>query len=164
MINLENEKKSVLSAKDMNDLMSFAVGEAENNGYINRYVFERAMYTYLYLLLCDKEEKGEIQDSFNENGVLVVWQELVASGKIEKMLEEHPVEVQLVVDACNTTFEDYTGYAKSVRAAMTSIQSVGNDVMRNSLKQMSEMLTSEQYQDIMDIAEKWGMSKGGQKA
>ena len=53
MINLENEKASAVSATEMNELLAFAIGEAENDGFINQYVFERAAYVYLYLSLCE---------------------------------------------------------------------------------------------------------------
>lgn len=158
MIDMELEKQSTLTAKDINDLLAFAIGESENDGFVNRYVFERAMYTYLYLLLAEGDEQEKVRNSINENGVLVVWQELVGTGKIEQMAQDHPTELALAERASADVFDDYNAYSKSIRASFANIQSVSSNVMENAAKQMSQMLSSDQYKDIMDIAEKWGMN------
>lgn len=158
MIDMELEKQSTLTAKDMNDLLAFAIGESENDGFVNRYVFERAMYTYLYLLLVECDEQEKVRNSINENGVLVVWQELVGTGKIEQMAQDHPTELALAERASSDVFDDYSAYSKSIRASFANIQSASNSIMENAAKQMSQMLSSDQYKDIMDIAEKWGMN------
>ena len=158
MIDMELEKQSTLTAKDMNDLLAFSIGESENDGFVNRYVFERAMYTYLYLLLAEGDEQEKVRNSINENGVLVVWQELVGTGKIEQMAQDHQTEITLVERAGAGVFDDYNAYSKSIRASFANIQSVSSNVMENAAKQMSQMLSSDQYKDIMDIAEKWGMN------
>lgn len=158
MIDMELEKQSTLTAKDINDLLAFAIGESENDGFVNRYVFERAMYTYLYLLLAEGDEQEKVRNSINENGVLVVWQELVGTGKIEQMAQDHQTEITLVERAGADVFDDYNGYSRSIRASFANIQSVSSNIMENAAKQMSQMLSSDQYKDIMDIAEKWGMN------
>lgn len=158
MIDMELEKQSTLTAKDINDLLAFAIGESENDGFVNRYVFERAMYTYLYLLLAEGDEQEKVRNSINENGVLVVWQELVGTGKIEQMAQEHQTELTLAERASADVFDDYNAYSKSIRASFANIQSVSSNIMENAAKQMSQMLSSDQYKDIMDIAEKWGMN------
>nr|DAL50594.1 MAG TPA_asm: hypothetical protein [Caudoviricetes sp.] len=158
MIDMELEKQSTLTAKDINDLLAFAIGESENDGFVNRYVFERAMYTYLYLLLAEGDEQEKVRNSINENGVLVVWQELVGTGKIEQMAQDHQTEIALAERAGADVFDDYNGYSRSIRASFANIQSASNSIMENAAKQMSQMLSSDQYKDIMDIAEKWGMN------
>lgn len=158
MIDMELEKQSTLTAKDINDLLAFAIGESENDGFVNRYVFERAMYTYLYLLLAEGDEQEKVRNSINENGVLVVWQELVGTGKIEQMAQDHQTEITLAERAGADVFDDYNGYSRSIRASFANIQSASSNIMENAAKQMSQMLSSDQYKDIMDIAEKWGMN------
>ncbi len=158
MIDMELEKQSTLTAKDMNDLLAFSIGESENDGFVNRYVFERAMYTYLYLLLAEGDEQEKVRNSINEDGVLVAWQELVGTGKIERMAQDHPTELALAERASADVFDDYNAYSKSIRASFANIQSASSNIMENAAKQMSQMLSSDQYKDIMDIAEKWGMN------
>lgn len=158
MINMELEKNSALAAKDVNSLLAFAVGEAETDGFLNRFVFERAAYTYLYILLAEEDERKEILDSVNEVGTLETWQALVASGKIEEMLDKHAVEVEQVTKASDAIFDDYSDYSMSVRAALVNMQAISNNVMHNAMQEMSKNISSEQYQDIMSIAEKWGMT------
>lgn len=159
MINLENEKASAVAAKEMNELLAFAIGEAENDGFINQYVFERAAYVFLYLLLCEEEdEKKKVGDAIDLDGVLVTWTNLVKDGKIEEMVKSHDVEVQLTIDACDRVFKDYLDYSKSIRATFAGFQSSSARAMKETMKQLSETISSEQYKDVLDIAEKWGMS------
>lgn len=159
MINLENEKASVVSATEMNELLAFAIGEAEKDGFINRYVFERAAYVFLYLLLCEGEdEKKEVGDAIDLDGVLVTWTNLVKAGKIDEMIKSHSVEVQLANDACDHVFKDYIDYSKSIRATFAGFQSSSARAMKETMKQLSETISSEQYKDVLDIAEKWGLS------
>lgn len=158
MINMELETKSALTAKDVNGLLAFAVGEAETDGFLNRYVFERAAYTYLYILLVNEDDRQEIIERLNEVGVLEVWQSLVAGGKIDEMLKEHSIEVEQVSKASDAIFDDYSDYAKSIRGSLVQMQGVSNDIMRNAMQEMSKNMSSEQYKDIMSIAEKWGMT------
>ena len=88
----------------------------------------------------------------------MVWQELVGTGKIEQMAQDHPTELALAERASADVFDDYNAYSKSIRASFANIQSASNSIMENAAKQMSQMLSSDQYKDIMDIAEKWGMN------
>lgn len=165
MINLENEKASAISATEVNELLAFAIGEAEKDGFINRYVFERAAYVFLYLLLCEGEdEKKEVSDAIDLDGVLVTWTNLVKGGKIEEMIKSHNVEVQLVNDACDHVFKDYFNYSNSIRATFAGFQSSSARAMKETMKQLSDAMSSEQYKDVLDIAEKWGMSNGAGQA
>lgn len=165
MINLENEKASAVSAAQMNELLAFAIGEAENDGFINQYVFERAAYVYLYLSLCEEEEEQKkVSDAVDLDGVLVTWTNLVKEGKIEEMVKNHDVEVQLATDACDRVFKDYFDYSNSIRATFAGFQSSSARAMKETMKQLSDAMSSEQYKDVLDIAEKWGMSNGAGQA
>ena len=80
------------------------------------------------------------------------------------MAKNHDVEVQLTTDACDRVFKDYFDYSKSIRATFAGFQSSSARAMKETMKQLSEAMSSEQYKDVLDIAEKWGMSNGAGQA
>lgn len=51
MINLETEKSLALDAQERYDIISFAMDAADDNGFINSFVFERALYCYAAIML-----------------------------------------------------------------------------------------------------------------
>lgn len=51
MINLEIEKSLALDAQERYDIISFAMDAADDNGFINSFVFERALYCYAAIML-----------------------------------------------------------------------------------------------------------------
>lgn len=51
MINLETEKSLALDAQERYDIISFAMDAADDNGFINSFVFERALYCYTAIML-----------------------------------------------------------------------------------------------------------------
>ena len=59
MINLEIEKTLTFSAQDRYDIISFAMDAADDNGFINSFVFERALYCYAFMML-RPERKDEL--------------------------------------------------------------------------------------------------------
>ena len=66
MINLEIEKSLTLSAQDHYDIISFAIDAADDNGFINSFVFERALYCYTFIIL-NPERKDELSPIAAEN-------------------------------------------------------------------------------------------------
>jgi hypothetical protein len=65
MINLETEKSLALDAQERYDIISFAMDAADDNGFINSFVFERALYCYAAIMLYPehKEELAELATS-----------------------------------------------------------------------------------------------------
>lgn len=62
MINLETEKSLALDAQERYDIISFAMDAADDNGFINSFVFERALYCYAAIMLYPeyKEQLSEL--------------------------------------------------------------------------------------------------------
>lgn len=156
MVNITLEKQSKITSTDINNLLAFAMEQSETDGFLNRFVFERAMYLYLYLLLCDESEKDGIRSVLTSEGVLVAWQSLVADGKVDSLLANHETEVQLVQDAGDAVFADYKSYSESFRGAFCNVQERASSNMEKVASQMAAIMDSDKYQDVLAIADKWG--------
>jgi hypothetical protein len=62
MINLETEKSLALNAQERYDIISLAMDAADDNGFINSFIFERALYCYAAIILYPelREELSEL--------------------------------------------------------------------------------------------------------
>lgn len=156
MIKVKQEKELKLSANEINTILSFAFGEATNNGFVNRFVFERAMYVYAYVVLMGKNKDAD--DDILDDNVLNVWNTILLDGIVERMTKEYENELVVIQNAATDMFEDYRDYQRSIRGMANAL----GDLADNLLGQLSSIakdgLTSEQYQEIMDIASKWGLN------
>lgn len=159
MIEVLNEKKSALKARDINDVISFALQDSTNDGFVNAYVFERALYVYSYLILSnDKDVSDKVRSTISNDGILEAWDYLLKNGEIEKMYDSCKEDLALIEDSADIVFNDYKEYAKSTRSALDSMQILNNDIMQQAMSNMSSIVNSDEYKNIMDIANKWGLS------
>lgn len=66
MINLDLEKTLALDAQERYDVISFAVDAADDNGFINSFILERALYVYAAIMLYP-EKKDEVSSLIVNN-------------------------------------------------------------------------------------------------
>ncbi len=58
-LDLNKEKTSALSSAAQFDIINFAIQAAEENGFLNSFIFERALYCFAAIILND-DRKEEI--------------------------------------------------------------------------------------------------------
>lgn len=161
MIDIENEMASQLTSVQINTIMSFALGEAENDGFVNSFVFERAMAVYTYLMLMeDGDEKDEFKSYMYENGVLETWDSLVKSGKAKAFVERCRDDLAWVSEVGTSMFDSYAAYMRSTRAALSTMELFSQDALENAAKSVQDAMTSDEYKNVMDIANRWGLHTG----
>lgn len=161
MIDIYNEKGSTLTSKEIDSILSFSFQDSTNNGFVNRYIFERALNVYAYLILSNDDDKNEkVRSIISDDGVLSAWDYLLRNGEIEKMSESCSEDIKLISNVANDIFDDYKEYAVSTRSALDSMQILNNDIVQQAMSNMSSIVNSDEYKDIMDIANKWGLSAG----
>lgn len=158
MIKVPQEKKSRLDAREINAIIMGAFDEATDGGFVNRFMFERAMYVYAYIVISSKNgDKNDIASSIDGQSVLDIWNTLLQDGTAEKVMKEYENELVLVQDAANDMFDDYRDYQRSIRGVAGAVGGIIDNIT-NSLSTIAETgLSSEQYKEIMDIASKWGL-------
>ena len=69
MINLIFEHDSHLSSQDRYDIISFAMEAADDNGFINSFVYERALYCYAAIMLYP-ERREEIGNLLSDSPIV----------------------------------------------------------------------------------------------
>lgn len=156
-IDLLKEKECKLTSQEMYDVISFAMEAAEDNGFLNSFIFDRALYTFASVLLYP-ERADEIRNLIVTN-VNTAWDSLLEDGTLEKMTEEYPAEIELLGNYAATWYEEYETYAHSMRGLLDTIQTFTGDIINNTVKQFQQASYDSGALEAIKIADNWGMNR-----
>lgn len=157
MINVNAEKAYSLSTQNVYDIIGFAMQNAEDNGFLNSFVFERALYLYAALILCP-DRKDEIATLISVSP-LTAWETLVEDGTIESMIKDYQPELDFLAENGKNWYEEYSEYAHSARGLLDTIQDFASDIVEQAMNQFQGTLNNAELQQALALADKWGMNR-----
>lgn len=160
MIQLDNEKKRTLSTQDVYDIISFSVQAADDEGFMNSFIFTRAMYCFAALRLYT-ERVDELQGIIAKN-INSAWDYLLEDGTVEKMTEEHSEDLEYLAEAGSAWFTEFEEYAHSARGLLNTIQVFTSDIVAAAADQFKAVAQETGVQEALTIADKWGMNNNPQ--
>ena len=76
------------------------------------------------------------------------------------MLQEHKETLNILAEDANLWYEDYTDYAYSMRGMLDNLGDIMGGVTQMAQDELAEMKNSGEFQDVLNIADKWGMNNG----
>ena len=155
-INLTEEKERKLTTQDMYDILHFAVQSAEDNGFVNSFIFERALYEYAAIILFP-DRKEEIGRMVAEN-INNAWDALVQDGTIDKLLDDYSLDMHILADEGNIWLEEYTKYLHSARGLLNTFQMFSGDIVNAAVERFKTVSDDANVQQVLDIADRWGMN------
>jgi len=156
-----NEKNSKLTSQDIYDIIHFAAQSAEDNGFVNQFVFDRALYAYAAIILYP-ERKAEIGRMISEN-LLDAWNALLEDGTVEKMYDEFKDELDLLADNGAVWLTDYVKYLQSARGLLSSFQEFSGDIVEATVEKFKHVSDEVGANQVLAIANKWGMNNNPEK-
>ena len=157
MINLSFEKTSALDAQERYDIISMAMDAADDNGFVNSFIFERALYCFAAIIFYpDRKEELAALASVNP---LDSWMKLVEDGTIQKMKEEYPEELNALVEESAIWYEEYADYAHSARGILEMVQSFTGNLTQNAAQLLTKTAEDTGVHELLDTADKWGMNR-----
>ena len=161
-MNLEQEKSNVFTPQETYEVISAAIDMADDEGFVNSYVFERALYVCAARILYE-DKTEQINTSLLENGSpLITWKELLDDGTIDQMMAEHSESLDYLASFGATWFEEYTEAAHSLRSLIDVIQTFTDGMAGNMSKQLDMFKQDAEVQNAIDIADKWGLDRNGE--
>ena len=156
MLDIALEKEKTLSTQEMYEILDFAVQAAEDNGFINSFVFVRAMYMYAAIRLYE-DRREELQQMINSD-LLGSWDELVKDGTIENMNKDFYVDMNLLADYGQVWMDEFTEYAHSARGLLNTIQEFSADIVEQATQRLSSVVSNDDVKKVTDIAQEWGLN------
>lgn len=154
MVDLSLEKQKGLSTSEIYSILNFSIQAADDQGFLNSFIFERAIY--LFAAVCIFEERKEEISGMIADDLLSAWENLVEDGTIEKLNSEHLSDMNLLADYGKIWFEEYASYAHSARGILSIIQTFSSDIVEQASKQLRNAVSSQDIKTVTSIAEKWG--------
>ena len=66
--------------------------------------------------------------------------------------------MQQVAEVSAAWYEDYIKYATSIRAVFNDFKNYSGDILQQNAAQLFEAQSNEDFKDIYNIADKWGLN------
>ena len=157
----ETETAKKLTSQDMYDIIHFAAQSAEDNGFVNQFVFERALYAYAAIILYPdrKEEIGRMVS----NNILDAWDALLTDGTIEDMNKNFAVDMDALGSIGSVWLDDYIKYLQSARGILSSFQEFSGDIIQTAVEKFKTVSDEVGTNQVLEIANNWGMNNNPEK-
>lgn len=152
--NLETTRK--LTSQDIYDIIHFSAQSAEDNGFVNQYVFERALYAYAAIILYPdrKEEIGRMVS----NNILDAWDALVSDGTTSDMEKNFSSDIKILGEVGSVWLDDYIKYLQSARGIFSTFQTFSGDIVESTVNRFKDAFNENDANTVLEIADKWGMN------
>lgn len=157
----ETETAKKLTSQDMYDIIHFAAQSAEDNGFVNQFVFERSLYAYAAIILYPdrKEEIGRMVS----NNILDAWDALLTDGTIEDMNKNFAVDMDALGSIGSVWLDDYIKYLQSARGILSSFQEFSGDIIQTAIEKFKTVSDEVGANQVLEIANSWGMNNNPEK-
>lgn len=152
--NLETTR--TLTSQDIYDIIHFSAQSAEDNGFVNQYVFERALYAYAAIILYPdrKEEIGRMVS----NNILDAWDALVSDGTTSDMENNFNSDIKILGEVGSVWLDDYIKYLQSARGIFSTFQTFSGDIVESTVNRFKDAFNENDAKAVLEIADKWGMN------
>lgn len=157
MINIEEVLNCPLTSQEIYDMINSCLEEAEDNGFLNQFVFERALVCHEVLLLI--EDLDDIDGPMVAENPLTAFDHFLEMGYIQNLIKNHTATVDYIGKIAAQYFEDYEKYLLSVGGVLNKAEIFSSEVLQNMAGQMNDLTKNGDIQETLKIANEWGMNR-----
>lgn len=157
MINIEEVLNCPLTSQEIYDMINSCLEEAEDNGFLNQFVFERALVCHEVLLLI--EDLDDIDGSMVAENPLTAFDHFLEMGYIQNLIKNHVDTVAYIGKVAAQYFEDYEKYLLSVGGVINKAELLSSETLNNMGGQIASLMSNTDITDTLKIAEEWGMNR-----
>lgn len=140
-----------MKSQDIYSAIDYALDTATDNGYLNHFLFIRALNVALALVEYPLDVKVNDGDT-----VLDIYDRLKEKGIIDKMI--HDVDMSDIYDQAHTEFYNYQQHLDSFGGSMNVFMDFINKKFSQGITELKEKISSEDIEKVQAIAENWGMN------
>ena len=157
MIDFNKEKSLALDAQERYDIIAMAIDAADDNGFINSFILERALCCYAAIMLYP--ERSEAISEATSKDLLLSWKDLVEDDTIKSMREEHADTLEVLFEEAEIWYKEYCDYAHSARGVLEMVQSFTGDITQGAARLLTNTAQETGVQDLLEIADSWGIGR-----
>lgn len=157
MINIEEVLNCPLTSQEIYDMINSCLEEAEDNGFLNQFVFERALVCHEVLLLI--EDLDDIDGPMVAENPLTAFDHFLEMGYIQNLVKNHTATVDYIGKIAAQYFEDYEKYLLSIGGVLNKAEIFSSEVLQNMAGQFNDLTKNGDIQETLKIADEWGMNR-----
>ena len=157
MINIEEVLNCPLTSQEIYDMINSCLEEAEDNGFLNQFVFERALVCHEVLLLI--EDLDDIDGPMVAENPLTAFDHFLEMGYIQNLIKNHADTVAYINGIAAQYFADYEKYLLSIGGVLNKAEIFSSEVLQNMAGQMNNLTKNGDIQETLKIANEWGMNR-----
>ena len=157
MINIEEVLNCPLTSQEIYDMINSCLEEAEDNGFLNQFVFERALVCHEVLLLI--EDLDDIDGPMVAENPLIAFDHFLEMGYIQNLVKNHTATVDYIGKVAAQYFADYEKYLLSIGGVLNKAEIFSSEVLQNMAGQMNDLTKNGDIQETLKIADEWGMNR-----
>ena len=157
MINIEEVLNCPLTSQEIYDMINSCLEEAEDNGFLNQFVFERALVCHEVLLLI--EDLDDVDGPMVAENPLTAFDHFLEMGYIQNLVKNHTATVDYIGKVAAQYFADYEKYLLSIGGVLNKAEIFSSEVLQNMAGQMNDLTKNDEIKETLKIAKEWGMDR-----
>ena len=157
MINIEEVLNCPLTSQEIYDMINSCLEEAEDNGFLNQFVFERALVCHEVLLLI--EDLDDVDGPMVAKNPLSAFDHFLEMGYIQNLVKNYTATVAYIGKIAAQYFEDYEKYLLSIGGVLNKAEIFSSEVLQNMTGQVKSVMDNEDIKQTLHIADEWGMNR-----
>lgn len=151
MIDFTKEKSLALDAQERYDIISFAMDAADDNGFINSFIYERALSCYAAIMLYP-EHKDILAAAIAED-LLRSWKVLLENGTIDAMIKDYEDTLDVLFQEAEQWYKEYADWAHSARGIIDMIQGFTGNIVENAAARLTQTAEQTGVQELLEVAD-----------
>ena len=153
------DKDNPFSSNDMYQIMANAIISASVDGYINSFIYERALFVYAAGFLYP-EKLDEISEAVDGGNILDTWDYLLKEGIIEDMADNYKRYLDDLADCAQIWYTENNQYDASFKGLIDVLSTLTSQLVNTNANALSDVINQENVQTVLQISDKWGMNNG----
>lgn len=159
----KNEKDIKLTMEQVCIIEDFAAQAANDGGFMNSYVFERALLVFAAIVLYP-DRKDEINSMIGEGyDIRLAYQTLLETGLLEEMSKDYEGELEYLITIGKTWFQEVKEFEQSARGLLNTISDLSGDIVSQAASKL-QAVASGDAKFVEEFADKWGFNNTLPKA
>lgn len=151
------DDKNPFSSNDVYEIIANSILASVVDGYINSFVFERALYVYAATTLYS-ELIEEIAKENQEGNILNTWDYLLEQGTIESMYNEYGKYLDELAENANNWYNENNQYNSSLKSLIDALYLLTGQLVDNTKDSFTNAVNQDSLQNVLQVADKWGMN------
>ena len=157
-MNIDLEKAYQLPSQERYDIISRAMDAAEDDGFINQFVFIRALYVFAARVLYS-EMTEQIDEDLLNGSPMTVWDKMLKDGVVDNMINDYSAELNVLADEGQIWLVDFMTYRNSARGIIDVLQVFTEGLAGNMGQQLEVFKNDADIAGVQEIAERWGFNE-----